>query len=185
MKQIAPNCQDKLWLWAFVILSATIHPLISIHLGLKCFNWEGRGCLSELVIEIKTQCGYFNQHWLLYQGRNEAAHHGAAGHPSPEPQVEMEEWQLHWMWQSLRGANGSPLMLIGIYASHQKQSSYPLWISTGTTSRGCTRLVWRYYHLNFGVVVLTSGCVKDNTQSICTTIYRHIDEDIPHVRSRP
>lgn len=81
----------------------------------KRFNWEGLDWLSELVIEIGTQCGYFNQHWLLYQGRNEPAHHGAAGHPSPEPQVDMEEWLLHWMWQSLRGANGLALTTDGYW----------------------------------------------------------------------
>lgn len=32
------------------------------------------------------------------------------GHPSAEPQVEMEEWLLHWMWQSLRVANSSVLI---------------------------------------------------------------------------
>lgn len=106
--------------------------------GLKCFNWEGLGWLSELVIEIRTQCGYFNQHWLLYRGRNEPVHHGAAGHPSPQPQVEMEEWLLHWMWQSLRGANGSTLTTDGYWdlCFPSKTIKLALWFSSGSTPRG-------------------------------------------------
>lgn len=98
--------------------------------GPRRFNWEGLDWLSELVIEIKTQCGYFNQHWLLYRGRNEQAHHGAAGHPSPEPQVEMEEGLLHWMWQSLTGANGSALTPDGYWdlCSPSKTIRLALWL---------------------------------------------------------
>lgn len=105
--------------------------------GSKLFNWEGLDWLSELVIEIRTQCGYFNQHWLLYRGRNEPAHHGAAGHPSPEPLVEMEEWLLHWIWQSLRGANGSALATDGYWdlCSPSKTIKLPLWCSTGSIQR--------------------------------------------------
>lgn len=105
--------------------------------GPKRFNWEGLDWVSELVIEIRTQCGYFNQHWLLYRGRNEPARHGAAGHPSPEPQVEMQEWLLHWMWQSLRGANGSALTTDGYWdlCSPSKTIKWPLWSSAGGTQR--------------------------------------------------
>ncbi len=103
----------------------------------KHFNWEGLDWLSELVIEIRTQCGYFNQHWLLYGGRNEPVHHGAAGHPSPEPQVQMEEWLFYWMWQSLSGANGSALTTDGYWdlCSPSKTIKLPLWFSTGSVRR--------------------------------------------------
>ena len=131
MKQIAPNCQeDKLWLWAFVILSATIHPppRISIHLGPSALIdrvWTG---VSELVIEIRSECGYFNQRWLLYRGRNEPAHHGAAG-----PSISRASGGDGRVASSIgcdshsRGglmAQHAPLMVIGIYAPYQKQSSY-------------------------------------------------------------
>lgn len=134
--------------------------------GPKPFNWQGLDWLSELVIEIRTQRGYFNQQWLLYRGRNEPAHHRAAGHPSPEPQVEMEEWLLHWMWQSLRGANGSALTTDGYWdlCSPSKTITVPLWISTGREifTRGNKRLLCCW--LLLPSAKMCTGCVfKLNT----------------------
>lgn len=39
-------------------------PPTAIYIYLR-FNWEASDRLSESVIEIRTQCGYFNQGWLL------------------------------------------------------------------------------------------------------------------------
>lgn len=103
MKQIAPNCQeDKLWVWA----SVSYHSPPRRHSSRPQSLIERARADGDLVIEIRTQCGYFNQHWLLYGGRK-------------EPAIHLQS--LRWRWRSGsstgcdRGANGSVLTADGYW----------------------------------------------------------------------